>query len=132
MIKPKRRSIDPTPQRGYTFFDLAYTFRDYGVGRVFVRTRVRKLKDRVVTTEIPYLITHVVPTFNVTLLRDKIFLGLILCFEKKNQGFGKRRGKAWGIKTYKGITEDVALRINCTNKREWSCPKMTTDQEIEL
>eukprot|EP01091_Cochliopodium_minus_P008972 TRINITY_DN2122_c0_g1_i1.p1 TRINITY_DN2122_c0_g1~~TRINITY_DN2122_c0_g1_i1.p1 ORF type:complete len:163 (-),score=40.07 TRINITY_DN2122_c0_g1_i1:142-630(-) len=111
IIKPKKRSLDPTEVKGFTFFDLAYQFKDYGVGRVFLRTKTQKLRDRIVTTEIPFLITNVDATFN---------------------GFGMRRGKAWGIKTYKGITEDVSLRIKGTNKRQWTTPKMATDVEIEL
>ena len=111
IMKPRLKSLDPSPEKGFTFFDLAYQHKDYGVGRVFVRTRQQKLRDRVITTEIPYLITKVEPTFN---------------------SYGMRRGNAWGIKTFKGISEDVSLKIKSTNKREWSIPKMATDLQIDL
>jgi len=97
-IGPDGKPLPPAP-KAPNFFDLAFQFFDYGVGKRFRR----KLWDN--------------PNNYWTITRVKI----------TNLTSNRKRGSAWGILTWRGITDNKERKITGVLKREWKFAKPDPD-----
>jgi len=93
-IGPDGKPLPPKP-KSPNFFDLAFQYIDFGVGKQFRRI----LWDN--------------PNNYWTITRVKI----------TNLTSNRKRGSAWGILTWKGVPEDKERKITGVLKRQWKFAK---------
>jgi len=85
----------PPAKKQNNFFDLAFKFSDYGIGKQFRRSIWEN------------------PNNYWTVTRVKI----------TNLTNNCKRGKAWGLLTWRGVTEERERQINGLLKRQWRFAK---------
>jgi len=73
------------------FFDVAFNFQSYGIGMKLTRARWKQ-------PDCFWTITHIKPSLQQSTLKH---------------------GKAYGVLTWKGVTETTPRKIHSTFKREW-------------